>query len=273
MRISSAATRCWRWRASRPPLSADGWRSLKDYVGALKTNQTAIYYLAGDDIERLEVLAASRRVSAPAASRCCCLPDPVDSFWVMSGAVVRRQAVQIGDARRGRPGADPARRRQGSAGGGDRAATKTFLVFMKNTLGDAVAEVRASDRLTDSAVCLVASDKGPDRALEKLLAGAGRLNVRLEADPGSQSAPRTHRRARRARRRRTRAQGRRGASVVRRGARARRRSPGRRKVLFRAARARLGEVRGAIIRPRVAQQGSHEASAYFNSAPHFFSTT
>jgi molecular chaperone HtpG len=35
--------------------------------------------------------------------------------------------------------------------------------------------VRASDRLTDSAVCLVASDMGPDRQLEKLLAGAGRL--------------------------------------------------------------------------------------------------
>jgi molecular chaperone HtpG len=39
-----------------------------------------------------------------------------------------------------------------------------------------VAEVRASDRLTDSAVCLVAADAAPDRALEKLLAGAGRLN-------------------------------------------------------------------------------------------------
>ena len=46
---------------------------------------------------------------------------------------------------------------------------------MKTALGDAVAEVRASDRLTDSAVCLVAPEGGPDRALEKLLAGAGRL--------------------------------------------------------------------------------------------------
>ena len=45
---------------------------------------------------------------------------------------------------------------------------------MKLTLGDAVSDVRASDRLTDSAVCLVASDSGPDRSLEKLLAGSGR---------------------------------------------------------------------------------------------------
>jgi len=34
--------------------SAGGWRSLKDYVASLKENQTAIYYLAGDDIARLE---------------------------------------------------------------------------------------------------------------------------------------------------------------------------------------------------------------------------
>jgi molecular chaperone HtpG len=38
-----------------------------------------------------------------------------------------------------------------------------------------VSDVRASDRLTDSAVCLVAPEHGPDRQLEKLLAGAGRI--------------------------------------------------------------------------------------------------
>ena len=58
---------------------------------------------------------------------------------------------------------------------------------MKGTLGDSVADVRTSERLTDSAVCLVAGDTGPDRALEKLLAGAGRLNAAskpvLEVNP------------------------------------------------------------------------------------------
>ena len=50
-----------------------------------------------------------------------------------------------------------------------------FIAFVKSTLGDAVSDVRASDRLTDSAVCLVASEHGPDRSLEKLLAGSGRV--------------------------------------------------------------------------------------------------
>ena len=38
-----------------------------------------------------------------------------------------------------------------------------------------MSDVRASDRLTDSAVCLVASETGMDRSLEKLLQGSGRM--------------------------------------------------------------------------------------------------
>jgi len=54
-------------------------------------------------------------------------------------------------------------------------AVKNFLAFVKTALGESVSDVRSSDRLTDSAVCLVASELGPDRQLEKMLAGAGRL--------------------------------------------------------------------------------------------------
>ena len=47
-----------------------------------------------------------------------------------------------------------------------------------------------SDRLTDSAVCLVAAEHGPDRQLEKLLAGAGRITSAakpiLEVNPRHQ---------------------------------------------------------------------------------------
>ena len=50
--------------------------------------------------------------------------------------------------------------------------------------------MRVSDRLTDSAVCLVAAEHGPDRQLEKLLAGAGRITSAakpiLEVNPRHQ---------------------------------------------------------------------------------------
>ncbi len=170
--------------------SADAWRSLKDYVAALKTNQTAIYYLAGDDIGRL---ATSPHLEGFRARgiEVLLLPDPVDSFWVMPGVSfdgkpfksVTQGAADLAliprtDATTPEP--TPGVEKQ----------VENFLAFAKSTLGDAVSEVRASDRLTDSAVCLVAPDSGPDRALERLLAGTGRLNSAskpiLEVNPRHQ---------------------------------------------------------------------------------------
>jgi molecular chaperone HtpG len=155
--------------------SADEWRSLKDYVAALKPNQTAIYYIAGDDIARLKASPHLEGFRARGVE-VLLLPDPVDTFWVMSGigfdgkpfkSVTQGAAdltliPRLDAAQAATPAAAP--------------AVADFLVFVKTTLGDAVAEVRASDRLTDSAVCLVAPDTGPDRALERILAGAGRLS-------------------------------------------------------------------------------------------------
>jgi molecular chaperone HtpG len=165
--------------------SGDEWRSLKDYVGVLKTNQTAIYYLAGDNLDRLKSSPHLEGFRARGVE-VLLLSDPVDSFWVMSGLSFDGKpfksvtqggadlaAIPLTDAQPTEPEL--------------KESVKTFLAFLKNTLGDAVAEVRASERLTDSAVCLVAPDKGLDRGLEKLLAGAGRLTAAskpiLEVNP------------------------------------------------------------------------------------------
>ena len=51
---------------------------------ALKPNQTAIYYLAGDDIERLKSSPHLEGFRARGIE-VLLLPDPVDTFWVMSG--------------------------------------------------------------------------------------------------------------------------------------------------------------------------------------------
>ena len=154
--------------------SAGGWRSLKDYVGAFKTNQTAIYYLAGDDIARLEASPHLEGFRARGVE-VLLLPDPVDNFWVMSGLSYDGKPLKSVTQGAADLALIAATDEKEAPAAEIEPATKIFLAFMKNTLGDAVAEVRASERLTDSAVCLVASEAGPDRALEKLLAGAGRL--------------------------------------------------------------------------------------------------
>ncbi len=169
--------------------SADEWRSLKDYVAALKPNQTAIYYIAGDDIARLKASPHLEGFRARGVE-VLLLPDPVDTFWVMSGIgfdgkpfkSVTQGAADLALI----PPLDTAKEPQGEIA----ETVKQFLMFMQGTLGDAVTQVRASDRLTDSAVCLVAPDSGPDRALERILAGAGRLSSAskpiLEVNPQSE---------------------------------------------------------------------------------------
>ncbi len=156
--------------------SGSSWRSLKDYVAGLKQNQTAIYYLTGDDIARLEASPHLEGFRARGIE-VLLLPDPVDSFWVMSGvsfegkpfkSVTQGSAdlalIPLLDANKApAPEADK--------------GVKDFIGFIKETLGDLVSDVRSSDRLTDSIACLVAPEAGPDRQLEKLLAGAGRLKT------------------------------------------------------------------------------------------------
>jgi molecular chaperone HtpG len=48
------------------------------------------------------------------------------------------------------------------------------IAAVKAALGERVFDVRASQRLTDSAACLVAGGQGPDRELERLLARQAR---------------------------------------------------------------------------------------------------
>src|SRR6202042_2328262 len=73
-----------RFKTTASGASSGGRRSLKDYVGAMKTNQTAIYYLAGDDLARLETSPHLEGFRARGVE-VLLLPDPVDSFWVMPG--------------------------------------------------------------------------------------------------------------------------------------------------------------------------------------------
>jgi molecular chaperone HtpG len=154
--------------------SVDAWRSLKDYVGALKPNQAAIYYLAGDDMERLKSSPHLEGFRARGIE-VLLLPDPVDSFWVMPG--VSFDGKPFKSVTQGAADLAAIARTDAKEEAGQEAApaVKIFVAFLKSTLGEAVSDVRASDRLTDSAVCLVAPDSGPDRGLEKILASAGRL--------------------------------------------------------------------------------------------------
>jgi molecular chaperone HtpG len=154
--------------------SAEPRRSLKDYVAAMKPNQSAIYYIVGEEASRIEASPHLEGFRARGIE-VLLLSDMVDSLWV--SMLPRFDDKPFRSATQGATdlAAIPLLDEKAQAAPEADAGVTKFIAFVKTTLGDAVSDVRASDRLTDSAVCLVASEHGPDRALERLLAGSGRV--------------------------------------------------------------------------------------------------
>jgi len=144
-------------------------RSLKQYAENLKPNQTEIYYLVGDSVERLK--SNPKLESATARGiEVLLLTDPVDAFWTSApldfGGKPLKSLSQ-GDVDFGLvPLLDDHAADQDKPGA-DEAAT---IAVIKDALGERVSDVRASQRLTTSASCLVAGGGERDRQLERLLA-------------------------------------------------------------------------------------------------------
>ena len=166
----------------------EGGRGLKDYLGELQPNQTAIYYFLGEDLSHL---SASPQLEGFRARgiEVLLLPDPVDAFWVATavgfdGKPFKSVTQGAADIKSIPVKEKPEEGRSEPPAAG----LATLYALMKQVLGESVEDVRASDRLSSSPACLVASDRGPDRRLERMLAASGRLGAAskpvLEINPG-----------------------------------------------------------------------------------------
>lgn len=160
-------------------------RSLADYVAALRPNQTAIYYIAGESAERI---AASPQLEGFRARgvEVLLLSDPVDAFWVQTAVGYDgkpfKSATQGAADIKSIDLIDGAKAPEENAG-----AVADFVALAKQTLEAVVEDVRVSDRLSESPACLVAPEYGPDLRLQQILASHGQaasaLKPVLEINP------------------------------------------------------------------------------------------
>ncbi|MGO4127114.1 molecular chaperone HtpG [Inquilinus sp. YAF38] len=175
-----------RFRSTRSEKTGgDGLVSLEEYVGRMRPGQDEIWYITGDDAA---ALARSPQLEGFRARdiEVLLLTDPVDEFAVPS--LGEFQGKPFKSATRG--GADlskieaPAEAPKPEAGEGMDA----LVAALKLALADQVKDVRASQRLTDSAVCLVADEGDTDLHLERLLKQHRRVDASskriLEVNPG-----------------------------------------------------------------------------------------
>ncbi|RJG51789.1 molecular chaperone HtpG [Sphingobium terrigena] len=159
-------------------MSNGEWRSLKDYAASLKDNQTAIYYATGTDLDRI---AQSPQLEGFKARgiEVLLLPDQVDSFWTTVGADYDGKPFK--SVTQGATDLSLIPLAEGSAAtDAPSEDVSSFISFAKDALADQVSDVRVSDRLTTSAVCIVASESAMDLQLERMLAAAGQAPERAK---------------------------------------------------------------------------------------------
>jgi len=184
--------------------------SFDDYVGRMKPGQEAIYYLTGD---KLELLKKSPQLEGFRARgvEVLLLTDPVDEFWMPALGKYKAPGKEAdkGADKDGakaseytlksitRGGADLSKiaAQDGETKAEDKTDDKpagnigALIAIFKLALGEAVKDVRISDRLTDSAVCLVADEGDMDMHLERLLKQHRQLDAEakriLEINPKS----------------------------------------------------------------------------------------
>jgi molecular chaperone HtpG len=153
-----------------PSTSEAGLVSLDGYLDRLKDGQGAIYYIAG---EEPAAVAKSPQLEGFRAKgvEVLLMTDPVDEFWIPAAGTYKGKPFK--SVTRG--GADLGAIKTAEAAEAKAEETGAFaevgglVALFKLALKDEVKDVRVSERLTESPVCLVAGEGDMDIHLERLL--------------------------------------------------------------------------------------------------------
>ncbi|MBV6633728.1 MAG: molecular chaperone HtpG [Alphaproteobacteria bacterium] len=176
-----------RFRSS----TRDGLISIQDYIDAMKPGQDHIFYIGGDDDDALRRSPQLEGFNAKGVE-VLLMTDPIDEFWIPT--VIQYQDKAFKSVTRAGADLDQinAEKKEGEA---EKPAEETktdgavdlLAATLKVALGEAVKDVRASKRLTDSPVCLVSDDGDLDLNIARMLKANNQLNQNplrvLEVNP------------------------------------------------------------------------------------------
>lgn len=152
--------------------AGDGLVSLDQYVERMKEGQEAIYTLSGEEVSALRQSPQLEGFKARGVE-VLLLTDPVDEFWIPAVGRYKdkpfKSAASAGtELAKIRPIGEVDIKPEESLEQQAQMAA-TLITALKDALGDRVKDVRVSERLTESAVCLVAAEGEMDMYLERLL--------------------------------------------------------------------------------------------------------
>jgi len=151
--------------------AGDDLTSLADYKARMKPGQEAIFTITGDELESLKKSPQLEGFAAKGVE-VLLLTDPVDEFWLPAVASYEEtpfKSVTRGGADLGKIDSAGEDDEDKDTAGDEPAGIEALIAYIKLTLKDEVKDVRSSERLTESAVCLVADEGDLDMHLERIL--------------------------------------------------------------------------------------------------------
>lgn len=165
-----------------------GWTTLEAYLGRMKEGQDELYYITGESVAALRT-SPQLEVARAKGIEVLLFEDPVDEFWLPEVGSYQgkgfksltKSDVDLSKIKGETAEPEPEQAPE------DQARLDKLIAKLKLTLAEQVQDVRASKRLKESAVCLVALDQGMDLRLERLLkhheSFAGQSKPILEINP------------------------------------------------------------------------------------------
>ncbi|MFT5122378.1 MAG: molecular chaperone HtpG [Kiritimatiellia bacterium] len=171
---------------------AGAFTSLANYVNNMHPDQKAIYFISGDSratVEHSPLLEAFKAKKYEVLF----LIDPVDE--VVIPAVQTYQEKPLQAVHKGEVDLDTEEEKEEKKEDREKATEdfKDLTDLLQSKLEEDVKEVRISERLTDSACCLVADQNGMDPYMERMMAAMGNAIPKskrvLEINPGHKLLP------------------------------------------------------------------------------------
>lgn len=161
--------------------------SLDEYIQGFKDGQNTIYYLSGDNPDKL---LSSPQIEGLLSKNIDVLlfTDTVDDFWVNVNSEYKNYAIK--SATRSDIDIEKATSPDDEKEKDDKKTDdeyKSLTDYFKKILGDVVKEVKISKKLTSSPACLAVSDAAMDIRMERFLIEQKQISVasakNLELNP------------------------------------------------------------------------------------------
>lgn len=147
--------------------STDQWSSLDDYLGRMKPEQKEIYYILGDE-ERSIVFSPHLDILKKHGLDVLLLTDPIDPFMVVRLAKYKdHPLLNVSSSDLKLPPLEKESNTEPVAAL-DPNEWITLIERFKTELGDKVADVRMTDRLSDSPARLVDPEGGPNQEMQRV---------------------------------------------------------------------------------------------------------